>query len=265
MLEEEPNILEIKRNGILDTKVDLLQRDPIILRTYLSLALECFSRKKDFVIAVVVTEVEEEYKDTEGKTDYLPVSSLERGTIYLAESINMHRFSVSETNPNVISIYKNSVKDPIKQLYILNIYYYAISHDVLKETLALLALKNEEIQDKRLRDSLEVLTDLLRSSSVSLTANWIGTEDDYLGNSIFHQYIQTNCIIKEHKNEKEESEKRIEREREIFAFFFSSVIFLSIVSFIIHVQVRPMVKYIVVNHLCLVGICSVFLVVNHCV
>ncbi|KAI5185371.1 hypothetical protein NEHOM01_0786 [Nematocida homosporus] len=249
--EKEYGFIELFRGLRADASIDILQRDPITMRTYLGLAVECLNRKKDFIMAVVLTETDKMEVEAE-KSDHVPAMYVQRGTAYLAESINLHRFYVSQANPNVMCIVKRSVKDPIKQVPILNIYYYMVHLGSLRALLQPLLLSNFNEGGKKIEDSLEALSELNKVFPIIMRAEWIGSEDDYFQNSIFHEYLQTNSIIAKITDARQESEESVKIERRIFFVFFAVLISCTCLSFVGQLVVGVLTYLSALNHLILV-------------
>ncbi|OAG31990.1 hypothetical protein NEDG_00465 [Nematocida displodere] len=255
--EDECGIIRLVRADKLDREIDLLQRDPITMRTYLSLSIECLNKKKDFVIAVVVLDSPQDMID-----DFLPSESIRKGMVYLGESINMHRFEVSLSNPTVLSIFKKDVRDPISQGAIKGIYYYNLPYLQLGTFLTPVVSRAIQARDKGPDCTPNLLNEMMGLLPILLTTTYIGRDEDYAKNSVFHQYLQSCKILEDLPCPKEASERAIEQERQIIYLSLLGLIFWSILAccFQMYHQIISMV--IIIAHLITGGICLLLVWVN---
>lgn len=258
-IEGQTGGLLLVRNGRPDMHVDLLHRDPITMRSFLSLSIECLCKRKNLILAVVI--VSEEAKQY-GRTDYLPPGVVQKETVYLAESINLHRFFVSHTNPNVLSITKRDVNDPIRQKEILNVYYYSVGFTSLHDSLYPLFSDTLGRSQREIEESSETLACIAEMVSFTLTAIWIGTEDDYEKNSVFHEYVIRSSILEEFPDVKKRNEESIKVERKIFKVCFSFLALLTIISLIIHYLQKKITYFLICSHIGVFAMCSTILAIN---
>lgn len=250
----------VRREGI-DRELDILDRDPISMRTYLSLAVESLNKKRDVVLALVIPA--ESAKDVSYEDD-ISVEITKRGVVYLAECINMHRFTVSYSNPNIICVSKKNVTDPTMKCHIKNIYYYALTCSSLSVEIG---CKNKDMFNtlsRVLDDSPEAVDEFARENPLILSSEWIGTENDYLNNSVFHVYVEQNKILGPVFDAKKASEEEGRKQQILFRIVI--YVFLSCVcfSFIIHVLIKGISIYMLLRHVFLFSLCIVLLVLNTC-
>ncbi|KAI5159946.1 hypothetical protein NEAUS03_0733 [Nematocida ausubeli] len=198
------------RNGDIDKEVDLLDREPISMRTYLSLIIESFNKKSDFVLAIVIPA---ETAVKECADDNIPASTVGKGMVYLAECINLHRFHVSISNPNVIAVSRKNVVDPNVKCHIKTIYYYALGYSAFAEILNKKDKKLFKSLSRVQEDSPAAVAELAGMNPLILTCSWVGTEDDYLNNSVFHTYLEKNKILGYFFDAKKHCDRQVKKER----------------------------------------------------
>ncbi|KAI5191953.1 hypothetical protein NECID01_1721 [Nematocida sp. AWRm77] len=250
-------IRAFRHEGV-DLEVDLAQKDPITMRTYLGLAAECLDKKKDLVLGIAITE---EHDVRLG--DYLPRELVQRGVLYLAESINLYKFSVSRMNPNVISVGNRDVRDPVKQKPIHRVYYYTVPNKDLQKSLAPVSVHVGACAEGKLADlGSDMLAELFQMFPVVITAEYVGNEQDFAENSIFHEYLQSNLIIQDVPNDKEAIEKITRTERVILGLFLVVFILLIILSFTFYTAKHQMSTTLLVSHIIILFLGCVTLVAN---
>ncbi|KAI5181699.1 hypothetical protein NEOKW01_1867 [Nematocida sp. AWRm80] len=260
---DHSGVILLKRMHAVDAQLDLLQRDPIVMRTFLSISIECLNRRKDLILSIAITNASVD--STVVRDDYLPRGLVCKGNIYLAESINLHRFFVSHSNPNVISISKASSKDPLKQLHIDTMYYYTVPYDDLQVALSPIVSTLANLSTNspnRLLDSLESFVGLEHLLPIVLVANWIGTDHDYYENSIFHLYIQANKIIYDIPDRKSLREQSLGTERKIFSSLMAALIIFLYLSFIICLIYNKVALIGAIIYALAILLCKILLFIN---
>lgn len=239
--------LMLLREKKIEGSIDLLQQDPITLRSFLSLAVECLRKKKDLVLAAV-TKKEKAARETD------PIQP----SMYLGESITMHRFSVCYSNPNVISVTKRDVLDPMTHAHIEDIYYYSVPHMQLNASLSKDLLQSLVGQ----KDESSPFSGLSLLLTAPLVAEFIGTENDFATNSVFYYYIQHNKILEDIPNVKQANEERISEERRILTYCLSvSMLFLS-ASLVTYAYKGVLNILVFLGHILLFSFALLILVLN---
>lgn len=258
-MKNRTGYIGLLRQGQIDKQVDLLDRDPISMRTYMSLIVESLNKKKDVIFGLVIPA--ECVMDVQAD-DNIPVEVACKGAVYLAESINLHRFSVSTSNPNVISVSKKKVVDPNMKCAIKTIYYYVLKYRRLD---TLLECDEKEIVKKLYRlleDSPTAVSELAQMNSVVLLCHWIGTENDYLNNSVFHMYLEQNKIFGYVFDAKLLSEREVTKERVIFRDILFITGCLICLSLIIRQVLSEITVFIGVIHGLISVACVLLWVIN---
>ncbi|KAI5189161.1 hypothetical protein NEMIN01_0327 [Nematocida minor] len=253
--------IRLIRRGKVDREIEILDREPISMRTYLSLVIESLNKKRDFVLGLVIPA---ESADDVSHDDNISTEVVGKGMVYLAECINMHRFIVSHNNPNVISVCKKNVVDPNMKCHIKSIYYYALKYLELSE---LMNSKDKELfktLSRVLEDSPEAVSELAHSNPVILSSEWIGTENDYHTNSIFHMYLEQNKILGYVFDAKKLCEREIRKEQIIFKSVIGFFLVFVALSFIVHFFTKGVTMLTVLVHIFTAATCILLLFVNAC-
>lgn len=259
--EKDCGVVRLLRHGEVDMEASLAQRDPIAMRTYLSLAVECLDKKKDLILAVAITEDSES-----AASDSLPKEVLAQGVLYLAECLNIYRFCVSRHNPNVISVARKEARDPVRQKPISGLYYYIAKHCMLEKTLGPVATHLlGQLSSRTGELSSDELAGLFQAFPVLVVAMYVGNETDFVQNSVFHQHLQNNAILQEIPSESEITERVAKTERGILKVFLMIFIAAVVVSGIFYTAKHQMTPLLLLNHLAILGICGVSLAVNRAV
>lgn len=251
--------IRLVRNEEVDREIFALDREPISMRTYISLVIESLNKKRDIVFALVIPA---ETADEISGNDDISVETVRRGIVYLAECINMHRFTVSYSNPNIISVSRKNVADPIMKSHIKNIYYYTLRWSILSVQMD---LKNKNIfktLSRVLDDSPNAVQEFVQENPSALTSEWIGTEDDYLNNSVFHTYLEQSKILGDVFDPKKVSEGERKKEEKIFKIVICVFLCFIGVSFVGHILIQEMSVYSVSKHVFLSSFCGVLLFLN---
>jgi len=257
--ETECGTVVMKRTQECDKEIEITEKDPISMRTYLALAVECMNMGKDFILAVTVTD---RLKADEAG-DSLSIPKIRRGAVYLAESINTYCFSISYSNPSVMSVSQKEVNDPIKQKKIEKIYYYSISHFALDEALWPASRKNlAHSQDRLSGATSDTLIEVFKDVPVVLNMKYIGNNNDFTNNNVFHQYLQINRIIEAAPDQKLISDRSVQKERMVIMVFFMFIIHCILISFFLNLFFGRLTDLIAVKHLVSFLICVLMLVIN---
>ncbi|KAH9386663.1 uncharacterized protein NEMAJ01_1559 [Nematocida major] len=216
----------LSRNGKIDKQADLLDRDPISMRTYMSLVAESHNKKRDIILALVIPEDDPNVP----ADDNIPTEIASKGIVYLAECINMHRFCVSTSNPNVIAVCKKNVVDPNMLCPIKTIYYYMAKHSQISALMQGPGGKEGINMLRLLEDSPTAVGEMVEGNPV-ITCHWIGTENDYLSNSVFHTYLEKNKALENVFDAEELYMQEVEKEKKVLRIIIFAVAFLLCVSF----------------------------------
>ncbi|EIJ87469.1 hypothetical protein NEPAR06_0055 [Nematocida parisii] len=251
--------ISLIRDGYVDKQVDLLDRDPISMRTYLSLIFESLNKKRDIILAIVIPA---EAATVPEADDHISIGIVCKGVVYLSECINLHRFTVTTTNPSVIAVSRKNVADPNMKCHIKNIYYYRLEHSVLSEIMNKKDKKLFKSLTRVLEDSPDAVAELARMNPVILSCNWIGTEHDYLNNSIFHTYIEQNKILGDIFDPKKASTRVIKKERKIFRKILIGIMTLMAIMFIARNVLYEFSYWALLSHLAVLSACGVVIFIN---